>query len=53
LIFFDFVIGVALAGSPIHFAMGGKAGFVFVILGILQMAMALLTRRPQDSENPN
>ena len=52
-IFFDLAVGVALAGSPIHFAMGGKAGLVFVILGLLQMAMALLTRRPPDSENTN
>ena len=52
-IFFDFVVGVALAGSPIHFAMGGRAGLVFVLLGIMQIAIALLTRRPRDSENTN
>ena len=52
-LFFDFVVGVALAGSPIHFAMGGRAGLVFVILGIMQIAIVLLTRRPRESENTN
>lgn len=40
----DVVTGLALVGSPILFAIGGVAGIVFVVVGVLELATAAMSR---------
>ncbi len=40
----DIVAGLALVFSPIIFAVTGVAGVIFVIVGIFELAAALMTR---------
>lgn len=47
--FFDIVVAVLLGGSAWHFSMGGRASWVFGVLGAIALAVTLLTRRPQDA----
>jgi hypothetical protein len=40
----DLLLGAALLFAPIHFAVTGYAAAVFVVLGLLLIGLALLTR---------
>jgi hypothetical protein len=40
----DFFVGFGLLFSPIHFAVHGAPAVLFVVLGLLLMALAFLTR---------
>ena len=40
----DVVVGLALAGAPIIFAVRGGAAVVFVVVGIFELTAAALTR---------
>jgi hypothetical protein len=45
---FDFVAGVALLGSPVHFNVTGRAAVVLFVAGAVQIASLFLTRRPRN-----
>lgn len=47
--FFDLIIGVLLGGASWHFAMGGRPGVIFTILGALLIAVTFLTYRPPNT----
>lgn len=40
----DFTMGLTLLGAPILFSIGGTPAVVFVIFGILELALAAMTR---------
>lgn len=45
----DVVMGAALLGSPILFSTGGTPAVVFVVFGILELAVAAMTRGSHSS----
>jgi hypothetical protein len=45
---FDFVAGVALLGSPVHFNVTERAAMVLFLAGAIQIASLFFTRRPRD-----
>jgi hypothetical protein len=47
--FTDIAIGIALLGAPWFFSVGGRAGVVFFLLGVLQLTIAALTRRGHEA----
>ena len=47
-LFFDLAVGVTLGGAAWHFSMGGRAAWVFGILGAISLAVTFHTRRPRD-----
>jgi hypothetical protein len=44
----DIFVGVGLGASFIHFALGGRAGVAFAVLGVLILVNAFCTSRPKD-----
>ncbi len=47
--FFDLAVAVTLGGAAWHFSMGGRAAWVFGLLGAVGFAATMLTRRPRDA----
>ena len=47
--FTDFAIGLVLLGSPWLLSIGGRAGVVLFLLGVVQLIIAGLTRRPHET----
>ena len=45
---FDFVAGVTLLASPLHFHIEGNAAVVFFVVGAIQIASVFITRRPRN-----
>jgi hypothetical protein len=52
-LFLDLGMAVLLGAAPVHFAIWGLPGIVFVILGILMGVAALFTRHGQKFTRPN
>ena len=42
--FFDLLLGLGLVGAPIHFAISGIPGVIFVLAGVIALGSTLLTR---------
>jgi hypothetical protein len=47
--FLDLVVGVALAGAPLHFATHGAPAILFVVCGSVLVIVSFLTRKGQTS----
>ncbi len=51
--FIDFAVGFLLATNWLHFAIGGRAGLVFTIFGVMEILVMLFTKDSGPMKTPS